>query len=149
MRNLHIIMFLFFLLLLLSGPVFVQHCSFPTSWVLCLFVLQFVSLSSFSVTIVLQPIVNMFINSISGIPNNAHPFPGATKKLHILLFFLCSNFTLYMPNCDNVVQLYVFSLIFLSFVAANWSMVVLENNFCKCKRALYFHQCPCQPYRAL
>ena len=39
---------------LLSGPVFAQHCFLPALQVIGMFVLQFTSLSSFSVPIVLQ-----------------------------------------------------------------------------------------------
>ena len=71
------------------------------------------------------------------------------QKLHILHLLLCSNLPLHMLNCVTVVQLYIFSLVFVSFVAVNFSMVALENNFCIFKMALYFHYCPCQPYKAL
>ena len=53
--------------------------SHPTSLVSCPFVLQFVSLSSFRVPIVLQLIVKMFSNLIFGIPNNACIFTGTTE----------------------------------------------------------------------
>ena len=96
--------------LFLSSPVFAQHFSLPESWVLWLW--QFASLSSLSVCIVLQLIVSMFSNSISGIPSNGFPFPGTTKKLHILHLLLCSTVTLHMPNCIIVVWLYVFSFVF-------------------------------------
>ena len=56
-------------------------------------------------------------------------FPGTTKKLHILHLLLFSNVTLHMPNCIIVDWLYIFSLTFVSFVAANCSSVALGNNF--------------------
>ena len=116
-------MLLFVLVQLLSGPAFAQCCSLPISWVLCLFVLQFASSSSFSEPIVLQHIVSMFSNLISGIPNNAYPFPGTTKKLHILHFLLHFNFTLHMHNYVIVVWLYIFSLIVVSFLMLTTSLL--------------------------
>ena len=75
--------------------------------------------------IVLQLIVSMLSKWISGIPNNVCPFPGTTKKLHILHLLLFSNVTLHMSSCIIVDWLYIFSLIFVSFVVANCSTVVL------------------------
>ena len=107
------------------------------------------SLSFFTVPIVFQLIVSMLSKLIPGIPNDACPFPGSTRKLHILCLLLCSTFTLHIPNCVIVLQLYILSLMFVSFVAVNCSTVALGNNFCTCKMALYFHHCPCQPYKAV
>ena len=116
---------------LLSCPVFAQCWSFPASWVWHLLVLQFTSLSLLLVPIVMQLIVNMFSNLISGIPNKACLFPGTTKKFHILHLLLFSNVTLHMHNCIIVDQLYIFTLIFISFVAANCPTFTLGNNFLK------------------
>ena len=91
----------------------------------------------------------MFGNLISGIPNTIYPFLGITKKLHILHLLLVSNDTLNMANCIIADSLYIFSLIFVSFVATNCSAVALGNIFCKCKRVLYFHCCLCQPFMTL
>ena len=57
------------------------------------------------------------------------PFPCLTKNLHILFLFLCSIFTVHVPNWVIVVLLYIFNCIFTIFVAANCSLVILGNNF--------------------
>ena len=101
---------LFVLSQLLPGPVFAQHCSLPTPRTLSFLMLQFVPFFSISIPIVLQFIFEMFNNSMSGMPNNASPFPGTTKKMHFLCLSLFSVSTLHVPNCVTVVQLYVLSL---------------------------------------
>ena len=111
-----------------SGLVFVKYCPLPALQVFGVFVLQLASLSSSSVPIVLQLILRMLNNSMSGMPNNACLYPGTTKKLHILCLLLCSNFTLHMPSFVNVVWLCIFSLMFVFLVATNCSIVALENN---------------------
>ena len=60
--------------------------------------LPFMSLSFLSAPTVFQLMVSMFSNLISGIPNNACPFPGTTKKLHTSHALLGSTVTLHMPN---------------------------------------------------
>ena len=56
----------------------------------------------------LQLIVRMLNNAISGIPNNACSFPGTTTKLYILHLSLCPNFTQQMPNWVILVSVYIF-----------------------------------------
>ena len=51
------------------------------------------------------------------------------QTMHVLHLLLFSIFTLHLPPCVIVAQLYVSSLIFASFVAASWSTDVLENTF--------------------
>ena len=70
--------------------VFEQCCLNPAPWLITVFVLQLAALSVSFVPIVLQFIVRMFNISISGMPNNACPFPGTLKKLQIFCLLLCS-----------------------------------------------------------
>ena len=80
----------------------------------------------------------MFSVLMSGIPNKGCPFPGTTKKLHIICLLMCSIFTLHMPNCVFIVLLYFFNWIFLFLVAANCSFVGQGNNLLyKCKGIMF------------
>ena len=51
-----------------------------------------------------------------------------SKKMQALCLLLFPIFTLHLPYCVIAVWLYVFSLIFASFVATSWSTVTLGNN---------------------
>ena len=57
--------------------------------------------------ITLHIIYRMFSSSMSGIPSHAVPSPCTTKYLHFA-FYLCLNYTVYMPNCLKFDSLYVF-----------------------------------------
>ena len=97
---------LFVLAQLLSGPVFAQHCTHPATRTLSSLSMQFAPFSSFSVPIVLQFIFNMFKNSISGMPHNASPPPGTTKKMHFFVFVIIFNFyfaSTLLCNCCVVI----------------------------------------------
>ena len=67
---------------------------------------------------------------MSGMCNRACLFPITTKKNTILFcLLLCPISTLHEPNCVIVVQLYVFSGIFVVLVVTNCSFSALGNNF--------------------
>ena len=92
----------------------VKCCSHPAPWLLAVSVLHLTALSVSFVPIVLQVIVRMFSISVSGMPNNACPFPGTAKKLQILCLLLFSIFSLHMPNCVIIAHFllgYLYSLL--------------------------------------
>ena len=93
------------------------------------FKLQLASLYVSFVPIVLQFIVSMFRISIHGMPIKACLFPGTTKRVQIFSLSLCNSFTLQMPKCVIVVQLYIFNFLFIFLVVANCSIAALGNNF--------------------
>ena len=108
---------------------------------LTVFVLHLMALSVSCVPIVLQFIVRMFSISISGMPNNACPFPGTTKKLktflcYYVLFLLCICLIVY---CCLVI---CFTWIFVFLVATNYSVVALENNFLYICNSIIFPSLP-------
>ena len=113
-----------------SGLVFVYCCPHPALQVIGVCVTCYWHLlSAFSGPIVLQCIVRMFKISMSGMPNNACPFPGTIKKKHILHLLLYYTFTLYITNYVIVVWIYIFSPVFVFLVAANCSIIALGSNF--------------------
>ena len=64
------------------------------------------------------------------------------QRNYILSLLLHSIFTLHMPNCVTVAQLYVKNLIFVSPVAANCSIVTLGNNFLYMYTGIIFQSLP-------
>ena len=105
---------------------------------MAVFVLQLLALSVSYVSIELQFKCIMFSMSMSGMPNKACPFLGATKNLHIFCLLLHYVFTLHMPNWVIIVLLYVFNWMFLFSAAANCSFVSLGNILLyKCKGTMF------------
>ena len=77
---------------------------------------------------------------MSGMPNKACLFPGATKNLHIFCTLLCL-FLHYICQIVLLLMLYIFNWTFLFLVAANCSFVALGNNFCISVKALCYNNC--------